>query len=94
MGELRDRQEPPLPELLARLSPVDLILIEGYRREGHPKIETFRSETGKGLLVLAENNPTIRAIASDSAHDGLALPVFDLNDTGAIADFIIGQVGL
>lgn len=92
MHELRGAPEPPLADLLARLSPVDLVLIEGYKSAPHPKVECHRAEAGRGLL--APDNPTIRALATDSAHPGLALPVFDLNDTGAIADFILREVGL
>ena len=92
MHELRDAPEPPLAELLAKLSPVDLVLIEGYKREDHPKVEAFRAETGKPLL--AERNATIRAVASDVPQPALALPCFDLDDTAAIADFILQEVGL
>ncbi|WP_347312307.1 molybdopterin-guanine dinucleotide biosynthesis protein B [Defluviimonas sp. SAOS-178_SWC] len=92
MHELRGAEEPALAELLEKLSPVDLVLIEGYKRESHPKVETHRAATGRPLL--APDNPTVRAVASDSAHPGLALPVLDLDDTGAIADFILGEVGL
>ena len=92
MHELRGAEEPKLADLLAHLAPVDLVLIEGYKRESHPKIEAHRSATGRPLL--APDNPTIRAVASDTAHPGLALPVLDLDDTAAIADFILGEVGL
>ncbi|MEZ5778325.1 MAG: molybdopterin-guanine dinucleotide biosynthesis protein B [Paracoccaceae bacterium] len=92
MHELRGDREPPLTELLHRLSPVDLVLIEGYKREAHPKIEAHRAETGRPFL--AEGNRTIRAVASDSAPKGLDVPVLDLNDTGAIADFILKEAGL
>ncbi len=92
MHELRGAGEPPLAELLAKLSPVDLVLVEGYKRERHPKVEAHRAATGRPLL--APDNPTVRAVASDSAHPGLALPVLDLDDTAAIADFILGEVGL
>jgi molybdopterin-guanine dinucleotide biosynthesis protein MobB len=92
MHELRGADEPPLEELLARLSPVDLVLVEGFKREGHPKIEAHRAETGKPLL--ASENATIRAVAADSPQPGCALPVFDLDDTAAIADFILSEVGL
>ena len=91
MAELRDAPEPELDELLARMSPVDLVLIEGYKRSPHPKIEAHRAVTGKPLL--AQENPTIRAIASDTAPDS-ALPCFDLDDTVGIADFILSEVGL
>ena len=74
-----------------RLKPVDLILIEGYKREPHPKIEAHRAETGKPLL--SPDNASIRAVAADSAIE-TALPRFDLDDTRAIADFILREVGL
>ncbi|MCV2888094.1 molybdopterin-guanine dinucleotide biosynthesis protein B [Ruegeria aquimaris] len=91
MTELRGAVEPPLVELLGRLSPVDLVLIEGYKREGHPKVEAFRAEAGTDLI--APGDPTIRAVASDTPLT-LDRPVFDLNDTRAIADFILSEVGL
>jgi molybdopterin-guanine dinucleotide biosynthesis protein B len=91
MHELRGADEPPLDALIARLSPVDLVLVEGYKRAPHPKIEAHRVETGKELL--APDNPTIRAVASTGRPKGLALPVFDLDDTAGIADFILREVG-
>lgn len=91
MHELRDAPEPPLSELLTKLSPVDLVLIEGYKAAPHPKIEAHRAETGKPLLSPA--NASIRAVAADSPVD-TALPRFDLDDTKAIADFILREVGL
>lgn len=92
MTELRGAPGPALTDLLAQLAPVDLVLVEGYKREPHPKVECHRAAAGSELL--APGNPTVRALASDSAHEGLALPVFDLNDTAGIADFILGEVGL
>ena len=91
MHELRDAEEPSLEALLARLSPVDLVLIEGYKRDAHPKVEAHRAETGNPLI--APEDPTVRAVASDVPLT-LDRPVFDLNDTGAIADFILAEVGL
>jgi molybdopterin-guanine dinucleotide biosynthesis protein MobB len=91
MHELRDEAEPTLEALLARLSPVDLVLVEGYKRDRHPKVEAFRAETGNPLI--AADDPTIRAVAADSPIK-IDRPVFDLNDTVAIADFILGEVGL
>lgn len=91
MHEMRDAAEWPLATLLEKLAPVDLVLIEGYKRERHPKIEAFRAATGNPLI--APDDPTIRAVASDVALD-LDRPVFDLDATGAIADFILGDVGL
>ena len=91
MQELCGAPEPSLDDLLARLSPVDLVLIEGFKREAHPKIEAFRAEAGNALIV--PENDTIRAVASDTPLD-LPVPVFDLDDTGAIADFVLQEVGL
>lgn len=91
MRELREEDEPPLSELLTKLAPVDLILVEGYKRDAHPKIEAHRAETGKDLI--APGDPTIRAVASDVRLD-LDRPVFDLDDTRAVADFILAEVGL
>ncbi|MGR3565916.1 MAG: molybdopterin-guanine dinucleotide biosynthesis protein B [Heliomarina sp.] len=91
MHELRQEHEPSLDDLLPRLSPVDLVLIEGYKRDQHPKIEAHRAETGNPLI--APDDPTIRAVASDTPLD-LDRPVFDLDDTKAIADFVLAEVGL
>jgi molybdopterin-guanine dinucleotide biosynthesis protein MobB len=91
MTELRETSEPSLNELIAKMTPVDLILIEGWKRDDHAKIEAHRAETGNPLI--APNDPTIRAIATDTALT-IDRPVFDLNDTKAIADFILAEVGL
>lgn len=91
MHELRDEGEPALSELLKKLAPVDLVLIEGYKRDTHPKVEAHRAETGNPLI--APDDPTVRAIASDTPLD-IDRPVFDLDDTRAIADFILAETGL
>ncbi|MBM2291904.1 molybdopterin-guanine dinucleotide biosynthesis protein B [Sulfitobacter pseudonitzschiae] len=91
MHEMRGADELPLSALLEKLSPVDLVLVEGYKRDAHPKVEAHRAETGNPLI--APDDPTVQAVASDSAVD-VRVPVFDLDDTGAIADFILAQVGL
>lgn len=91
MTELRDQPEPPLADLLTRLDPVDLVLVEGYKRDNHAKVEAHRLETGNPLI--ARDDTTIRAVASDSPLE-LDRPVFDLDDTKAIADFILSEVGL
>jgi molybdopterin-guanine dinucleotide biosynthesis protein MobB len=91
MSELRGAAEPPLADLLRLLSPVDLVLVEGYKRDAHPKVEAFRAVTGNPLI--APDDPTVRAVASDTTLT-LDRPVFDLNDTAAIADFILSEVGL
>lgn len=91
MRELREAGEPSLADLLSRLSPVDLVLIEGYKHAPHPKIETYRQVIGRPLL--ASRIGTIRAIAADGSVD-TGLPVFDLDDTAPIADFILREVEL
>ncbi len=91
MHELNDAAEPTLADLLSRLSPVDLVLIEGYKRDDHAKIEAFRAATGNSLIAAEDS--LVRAVASDTAL-ALDCPVFDLNDTTAIADFILSEVEL
>lgn len=83
--------EPELPAVLARLAPVDLVLVEGYKRDAHPKVEVWRAETGHALIQPGD--PLVRAVATDSALT-LPVPVLDLNDAGAVADFILREVGL
>ena len=90
MSELGEAPEPPLADMLGKLSPCDLVLIEGYKREAHPKIEAHRAATGEALI--APGDPSIRAVASDSPLT-LDRPVFDLDDTAAIAGFILAEVG-
>ncbi|MGV1756411.1 molybdopterin-guanine dinucleotide biosynthesis protein B [Rhizobium sp. A22-96] len=94
MHELRGAPEPSFEEILARLAPCDLVLIEGYKREPIPKVEARRLEAAK-REPLAPQDQHIVAIAADHAvEDAGSLPVFDLNDTLAIADFIAATVGL
>ena len=91
MHEIGEGQEPPLADLLNKLSVVDIVLIEGYKNDPHPKIEAHRSQTGQALI--APNDATIRAIASN-ADLTLDRPVFDLDDTHLISEFILAEVGL
>ena len=93
MHELRGEDEPKLDDILARLAPCDLVLVEGYKREGHPKIETRRL-AAKDTAPLTPDDPQIRAIASDHPVDGETVPVFAIDDVAAIADFIAGATGL
>jgi molybdopterin-guanine dinucleotide biosynthesis adapter protein len=83
--------EPELPAVLSRLSPVDLVLVEGYKRDAHPKVEVWRAETGQPLIQPGD--PLVRAVATDATLT-LPVPVLDLNDTTAVADFILSEVGL
>jgi len=92
MHENRDEEEASLDDLLAKLSPVDLVLIEGFKSARHPKVEAHRAETGNPLI--APDDETVRVIASDSGVVVVGRPTFDLNDTVAIADFIAGELNL
>ena len=91
MSELRGDIEPPLTELLAKMSPVDLILVEGYKRDDHRKIEAVRGENNHPLIAVDDAN--VRAIAADCPVS-IDRPLFDLNDTNAIADFITADLAL
>ncbi|MDR7032239.1 molybdopterin-guanine dinucleotide biosynthesis protein B [Mesorhizobium sp. BE184] len=93
MHELRGEQEPALETVLARLAPADLVIVEGYKRESHRKIEVRRLDA-RDRAPLSDSDPGIIAIASDHAVEGSNLPVFDLDDIGAISDFVEATIGL
>ena len=92
MHELHGEEEPPLQDVIARLSPADLILIEGYKREGHPKIEVRRAAASNRERLPPD--ASILAIAADHETDPGGLPFFPLDDIGGIADFIESAVAL
>lgn len=92
MHELRGDPELDMDELIERMTPVDLLLIEGFKSHHYDKLEVFRHENGKPLRA-AEDKDVI-AIACDKPLDDIDIPVIDLNDPSAIADFIIGRCGL
>ncbi len=92
MRELNGAPEPSLDELLAMMAPADLVLVEGFKGGAHPKIEAHRADADRPLLAL--ENDSIRAVASDVDLPKLSVPIFDLNDTGAIAAFIAADLGL
>lgn len=83
--------EPDLASILARLAPVDLVLVEGYKRDSHAKIEVFR--TGEGRTLIQPGDPTVLAVATDAAVT-VTVTMLDLNDTARIADFVLAEVGL
>ena len=88
MHELRGDPEPSLDMLLTRLSPVDLVLIEGFKRDAYAKIEVHRPSVGKPLLQPGD--PNIIAVASDAPLD-LPVPVLPLDDIEAVAAFVVAQ---
>lgn len=93
MHELRGDDEPSLEAALARLSRCDLVLVEGYKREGHPKIEARRQSAGRND-PLAPGDPSILAVAADHLTDPDGRPLFDLDDIAGMADFIGARLQL
>jgi molybdopterin-guanine dinucleotide biosynthesis adapter protein len=91
MHELRGAAEPLLEAQLERLSPCDLVIVEGFKHAPIPKLEVWRRATGEPLLH--PNDARIVALASDSKVD-TRLPLLDLNDDGAIASFILAHLRL
>ena len=88
MHELRGAPEPTLHELLSLLSPVDLVIVEGFKADAHPKIEVYRAETGKEFLHGQDK--AIVAVASD-VPVATALPVLHLDDIEKIADMMLSK---
>jgi molybdopterin-guanine dinucleotide biosynthesis adapter protein len=86
--ELRDAPEPALEDMLAKLSPVDLVIVEGFKRHAHPKLEVFRAVVGKPLLH--PDDDCIVAIATDAPLQA-SVPVLMLDDIEAIADAMAAE---
>ena len=89
LHELRDEPEWMLPALLAKMAPVDLVLVEGFKRDPFPKLEVYRAANGKPLIH--PEDPHIVAIAADVALPQARVPVLGLDDIEAIADAVIAQ---
>jgi len=87
MHELRGAPELTLAELLGKLSPVDLVIIEGYKRDPHPKLEVFRASVGKPLIH--PDDPHVVAIASDVALPEMRVPRVAIDDTDAVIDILL-----
>ena len=85
--ELRGEPEPTLRALLERLSPVDLVLIEGYKRASHPKLEVHRASVRKPLLYPEDS--AVVAVASDEPLPDARIPVVDLDDIEAISNLLL-----
>ena len=92
MHELRGAPEANMEALVARMTPVDLLLIEGFKHHPHDKLEVFRRDVGKPLLCVSD--PRVVAVASDGVVPEARVPVIGLDDTRAIADFIAAHCGL
>jgi molybdopterin-guanine dinucleotide biosynthesis adapter protein len=85
MRELRGEPEQTLQQLVDRISPCDLLLVEGFKREAIPKLEVFRRDNAKA--ALHPDDPHVVAVASDCRF-ATALPQFELDDATGIADFV------
>ncbi len=92
MHELRDDDEPTLQEVLARFSPCDIVLTEGYKHDHHPKIEVRRAALGHPHL--AGDDPHVVAVASDAPIEDAGIPVIDIDNISGIADFVVAHLGL
>ncbi|HEY5279775.1 MAG TPA: molybdopterin-guanine dinucleotide biosynthesis protein B [Pseudolabrys sp.] len=89
LHELRDEPEWNLPALVEKMSPVDLILVEGFKRDAFPKVEIHRAANGKPLLHPDDSH--IVAIAADVSLPQAKVPVIDLDDIGAIAELVLAK---
>lgn len=89
LHELADEEELHLRDIIGRMSPVDLVIVEGFKRETHPKIEIYRAAVGKPLLQPGDD--WIVAIASDAPVPQTKVPVLDLNDIEIIADALLAE---
>jgi len=87
LHELRDEPEWDLPELLTKFAPVDLVLVEGFKRDAFPKLEIHRAANGKPLIQ--PDDPHIVTIASDIPLPQAKVPVVDLDDIKTIADVLL-----
>jgi molybdopterin-guanine dinucleotide biosynthesis protein B len=92
MHEYRGAAEFDMDALLARMSPVDLVLVEGFRRWPHDRVEVWRQAVGKPPLF--PDDPLVVAVASPDRPPGLDRPRLDLDDPQAVASFLLQRVGL
>jgi molybdopterin-guanine dinucleotide biosynthesis protein MobB len=92
MHEHRGRPEPSAAELMRHMTPVDLLIVEGFKREPHDKIEVYRRANGKSLLYPEDGR--IVAVVSDAGLPDCPLPVLDIDDIGAVVDFVLAHCGL
>ncbi len=91
MHELRGDEPPSLDEVLSKLTPCELVIVEGYKRDTHDKIEVRNLELSHA--ILAGDDPTIVAVAANGKITS-SVPVFDRDDVAALAQFILQHVGL
>jgi molybdopterin-guanine dinucleotide biosynthesis adapter protein len=89
LHELREEPEWDLPDLLDKLSPVDIVLVEGFKREKVPKLEVYRAANGKPLLH--PDDDWIVAVAADGELPQASVPVIPLDDIEKIVDVVLAE---
>jgi len=89
MHEHRGAPEPTLDELIAHMTPVDLLIVEGFKRQSLPKLEVHRPSVGKPLIC--REDPTVLAVASDEPIRDLPVPRLELGDVPGIAEFVLAH---
>lgn len=92
LREVRDGKPPLLEDLLTRMTPVDIVLIEGFKKWPHDKIEIYRKAIGGDVLAMTDK--TIKGVVTDAIMEGLTVPLFGLNDTDRLARFVLEQAAL
>jgi molybdopterin-guanine dinucleotide biosynthesis protein B len=92
MHEHRGAPEPDLAELVRSMAPVDLLMIEGFKRHRHPRLEVHRPSVGKPLIC--REDPTVLAVASDEPIPALPVPRLELDDISGIADFVLAHAAV
>lgn len=92
ISELRDDLEPSLDEMLAKIDPCDLVIVEGYKRDGHDKIEVRNLDNDRPKL--SDEDETIVAVAANGTVTDCPVPVYDRDNIFALADFVCGRTGL
>ncbi len=90
--ELRGEEPPSLEQVLAQLKPCDLVIVEGYKRDAHDKIEVRNLDLAHP--ALASDDPTVIAIAANGAIHDSSVPAFERDDVAALAHFILSHLGL
>jgi molybdopterin-guanine dinucleotide biosynthesis protein B len=93
MSEFKDEPEPSLDEMIAKLDPCDLVIVEGYKRAAIPKIEARRTAAASHV-PLADTDPNVIAVAADHPADGEQPPHYALDDSVRLADLICARLGL
>ena len=92
LREVRDGKPPSAEDLLKRMAPVDIVLIEGFKKWPHDKIEVHRKVIGGDVMALTDK--TVKGVITDVTMEGVAVPMFDLNEIDRLARFVLEQAAL